>query len=160
MTNSKKIISAILSLMVTAAIPVSVSAAEVSENLKSPTETAYSDGIGKSINFTYISDVGAGFILTDDGKGECTGSYTLYNDMHAVLYTSLMRSRDGTHWSTVGTNHWSTSYDVWCSPFFTNTTKDKLTSGYYYCTYSQVTVYDNNGKVLETGSCFSSGTYV
>ncbi len=161
--KSKKLISILLSFAAAAMLPVSVNATETSENFKFPEEYAeatYLDGVVRSIYFTYISSVGAGFSVTDDGKGMCTSSYVLYNDMPAVLTTTLMRSSNGTSWTAVSSCTWTNSYDTWYPPVFRNITEDKLTSGYYYCTYSQVTVYDDNGKSLETGSCFSSGKYV
>ncbi len=152
MLNSKKVISAVLSLSMIAATPAVVYATDV---VNEPATSMYSANNERSINWTYISWVGAGFSI-DDNYGKCTGSYELYSDMKSEITISLMKSKDGKSWSTV--ESWSTTnYDY--SPSSLNKTSTKeLEHGYYYRTHTQVQVYSNN-KVVETGNSFSDSKY-
>ncbi len=152
MLNAKKIISVALALSMAAATPV-VCAAEM------PTEIAqnvYSKGSERSINWTYISVVGAGFSIDRD-YGKCIGSYELYSDMESIITVSLMKSKDGKNWSTV--ESWDdTNYNY--SPSSMNkTSTNPLQHGNYYCTYTQVQVINSNGKAVETAGVFSNSKY-
>ncbi len=151
MLNSKKIISSLLALSMVMASSVSVCAEETT----SPSAMTYSANSETSINWTYLSVVGAGFSI-DGNYGKCTGSYELYSDMKSEITISLMKSKDGKSWSTV--ESWSTTnYDY--SPSSLNKTSTKeLEHGYYYRTHTQVQVYSNN-KVVETGNSFSDSKY-
>ena len=151
MLNSKKIISTMLALLITAVSSVPVYATETIPQ----TATMYALKPSDSINWTYTSTVVAGFSI-DGNYGKCVGSYELYSDMKSEITMSLMKSKDGNSWSTV--EYWTaTNYDY--SPrSLSKTSTNKLEHGYYYCTHTQVQVYSNN-EVVETGNSFSNSKY-
>ncbi|MCM1524841.1 MAG: hypothetical protein NC120_10330 [Ruminococcus sp.] len=152
MLNSKKIIAAVLASAVAAVSSVSVYAAETFTQ----SDAVYVLKPSDSINWTYISAVGAGF-SEKDGYGKCTGSYELYSARKAEITLTLMKSKDGKSWSAV--ESWSATYTKQRSLSFNATSTDKLEHGYYYLTHTQVQVLDSNDKVLETGNSESAGSY-
>lgn len=152
MLNSKKIISTVLALLLTAVSSVPVYATETLPQ----TATMYALKPSDSINWTYISAVGAGF-YDEDGYGKCKGSYALYSAKKAEITLTLMKSKNGTSWETV--ESWSTTYTEQKPSSFNQESTNKLEHGYYYRTHTQVQVLDNNNNTLETGNSFSNSKY-
>ena len=152
MLNSKKIISTILALSINAVSSVPVYATETLPQKA----TVYALKPSDSINWTYTSTVVAGFSI-DENYGKCTGSYELYSDMKAVITITLMKSKDGKSWSKV--ESWSTTNYSYSPSSFTKKSTNVLEHGYYYLTHTQVQVYNNNNKVVETGNSESAGSY-
>lgn len=152
MLNSKKIISSLLALSIVTASSAFVCTAETTF----PSSMIYSANSEKSINWAYISVVGAGFSF-DGSYGECTGSYELYSDRKAVMTITLMKSKDCNNWSAV--ESWSTTNYDYSPSSFIKTSSNTLTHGYYYLTHTQVQVLDSNDNVLETGNSESAISY-
>lgn len=152
MLNSKKIISTILALLITAVSSVPVYATETLP----PTAATYALKPSDSINWTYISTVVASFSIDED-YGECIGSYELYSNRKSKITISLMKSKDGRSWSKV--ESWTTTNYNYSPNSFIKTSTNKLEHGYYYLTHTQVQVYDSNNKVLETGNSESPISY-
>lgn len=150
MLNSKKIISMVLALLLTAVSSVPVYA---TETLSQPA-TTYALKPSDSINWTYISTVVAGFSI-DGSYGKCTGSYELYSNKKSEITISLMKSEDGKSWSTV--ESWTTTNYKYNPSSFSQKSTNELEQGYYYRTHTQVQVLDSNNNVLETGNSFSIG---
>lgn len=151
MLNSKKIISTVLALLITAVSSVPVYATETLP----PTAATYALKPSDSINWTYVSTVGAGF-YDENGYGKCKGSYELYSDLKSEITLTLMKSKDGKSWSAV--ESWTTTNYTNSPSSFNATSTNTLEHGYYYCTHTQVQVYSNN-KVVETGNSFSDPQY-
>lgn len=152
MINSKKVISAVLALAITATASVSVYAAD---------EVKLPDPIPCLVNsisprWTNISWVSATFYV-DDNKGVCTGAYQLYSNKKAEITITLMKSKDGKSWSAV--ESWSTTYNIYNPLSFSKESTNTLEHGYYYLTHTQVQVLDSNNNVLETGNSESAGKY-
>ena len=152
MLNSKKIISTILAILITAVSSVPVYATEALPKMAEMYAMKPSD----SINWTYISTVVASFSI-DENYGVCTGSYELYSNRKAVMTITLMKSKDGNSWSKV--ESWSTTNYDYSPSSFEKTSTNRLEHGYYYLTHTQVQVYDSNNKVLETGNSESPISY-
>ena len=154
MLNSKKIISTVLALLITAVSSVPVYATETLPQ----TATMYALKPSDSINWTYISTVVAGFSI-DGSYGKCTGSYELYNNLKAEITISLMKSTDGKNWSTV--DYWTTTNYIYNPNSFSQKSTNELEHGYYYCTHTQVQVYksSSSNEVVETGNSFSNSKY-
>lgn len=152
MLNSKKIISTILALLITAVSSVPVYAAETLPQ----TAATYALKPSDSINWTYTSTVVASFSINEN-YGKCIGSYELYSNMKSKITVTLMKSKDGKSWSAV--EYWTaTNYDYSPSSL-SKTSTNELEHGYYYLTHTQVQVYDSNDNVLETGNSESAGKY-
>lgn len=153
MLNLKKIISTALALAVTAVASTSVCAAD---------EVKLSDHVPQSVTdsisprWTNVSWVSATFYI-DNNKGVCTGAYQLYSNKKAEITISLMKSTDGNGWSSV--ESWSKTYNIYNPLSFSKESTNALQHGYYYCTHTQVQVYDSNGKAVETASVFSNYEY-
>lgn len=154
MLNSKKAISALLALSLMTAYPASVCSAET----VSPSDVVYSVDNGRSINWTYISFVGAGFQFDED-HGRCIGSYELYDDMKAVMTVTLMKSSDREHWSAV--ESWDVTNYTYNPSSLSISSTNELEHKYYYRTHVQVQVYEssNSSNVVENGNSFSGVKY-
>lgn len=152
MLNSKKIISTILALLITAVSSVPVYATETLPQ----TAAMYALKPSDSINWTYISTVVASFSINDN-YGVCTGSYELYSNRKSEITVTLMKSKDGNSWSKV--ESWKTTNYDYSPSSFEKTSTNKLEHGYYYHSHTQVQVYDSNNKVLETGNSDSPIIY-
>lgn len=151
----KKMLSCILALCMVGSISLSVSAYE--EQTQDPVVTLSSDGVVPL--FQNVSYVGAGINLTSDNKAICTGTYYLYSKLKSVMTVSLMKSANGTsNWTTV--ESWTRTSNVQNPTGLSKTSTYALNSSYYYCTYTQVQVYDSNNNVIETASCFSNVTHL
>ncbi len=144
-----------MALCMVGSISLSVSAYE--EQTQDPVVTLSSDGVVPL--FQNVSYVGAGINLTSDNKAICTGTYYLYSKLKSVMTVSLMKSANGTsNWTTV--ESWTRTSNVQNPTGLSKTSTYALNSSYYYCTYTQVQVYDSNNNVIETASCFSNVTHL
>lgn len=152
MLNSKKIISTILALLITAVSSVSVYATETLPQ----TATIYALKPSDSINWTYISTVVASFSINDN-YGQCTGSYQLYSNRKSEITITLMKSKDCNSWSAV--ESWSTTNYNYNPSSLEKTSTNKLEHGYYYLSHTQVQVLDSNNNALETGNSDSPIIY-
>ena len=151
----KKMLSCILALCMVGSISLSVSAYE--EQTPDSMVTLSSSGIVPM--FKNISYVGAGINLTTGNKAICSGSYCLYNQYKSVITVTLMKSSNGSsNWTTV--ESWTRTNTVAAPDGLSKTSTFALNSSYYYCTYTQVQVYDSNNNVIETASCFSNPTHL
>lgn len=151
MLNSKKIISSLLALSIVTASSASVCTAETTSH----SSIVYSANSGRSINWTYVSVVGAGFSI-DGSYGKCIGSYELYSNMKSEITVTLMKSKDSKSWSAV--ESWTTTNYNYSPSSLIKTSTNELEHGYYYCSHTQVQVYSNN-EVVETGNSFSNYKY-
>ncbi len=151
----KKMLSCILALCMVGSVSLSVSAYE--EQTPDSMVTLSSGGIVPM--YKNISYVGAGINLTTDNKAICSGSYCLYGKYKSVITVTLMKSANGSSsWTAV--ESWTRTNTVAAPDGLSKTSTYALNSSYYYCTYTQVQVYDSNNNVIETATCFSNVTHL
>lgn len=150
----KKIIAglmAILSLSAVETLPV-----RAYENVSDFTPYMLSDS-DVSPYYTNLGVVTAGMSITSDNKAYCYGTYFVYDDMNTSVTITLLKSTDGKNsWSAVTGQNWSKSFTGYGSHSYGGTSSITLSSRYYYCSLTEVTVYDSNGKAVETANCYSN----
>lgn len=153
--NFKKAASFFMALLVVATTNTSILAISYDSGNVEQSETAIAP------RYTYLGNVTAGMSITSKNKAKCTGSYYIYEDNNADITVKLMKSTDGkTNWSSVPNESWTKSYTTIGNHTSGGTSTTTLSSAYYYCTLTQVTVYDDNYNVLETASCWSSAYHI
>lgn len=107
--------------------------------------------------YVNLGNITAGMSITSDHKAKCNGSFFLYSTKNSDITVSLLRSTDGkTGWTAVSGESWTSSFSTSGNHTGGGTSSAKLSSNYYYCSYVQVNVYDSNGNITETATCYSS----
>lgn len=150
MLKNKKVISFVLAMCLLngASIPCQAYTASSNNDLFQQ-ETV-------SPRYVNLGNVTAGMSITSNNKAECSGSFFLYSTKNSDITVQLLKSSDGeTNWTPVSGESWTNSFTSSGNHTGGGTSSCTLSSYYYYCTFVQVNVYDSNGKVTETATCFS-----
>lgn len=152
----KKIISGLLSLLTIGTVAITpVNAFYDSDCSKPVTISSYENDIAPY--YTNLGMVTAGMSITSDNRAYCSGAYFVYDDMKTSVTITLLKSLDGQKsWSAVTGQNWSNSFSTYGTHSCSGTSSITLSSRYYYCSLTEVTVYDSNGKAIEAANCYSN----
>lgn len=148
---TKKIIAAIISLTLVCSacvMPVNAIASQSVVDVNAVVDNTVSP------RYVNIANITAGMSINSNKKAVCNGSYFMYNSKDSEITVTLMESTDGsTNWTYV--ESWTDTYSTSGTNIGGGTSTNTLRSGYWYCSFVQVNIYNSDGSVAEVASCAS-----